>query len=185
MAMLDDAPPTPSLRHLLCVGEALPPELCRTVLQSTVFPHAALHNLYGPTEADMTHWPAPMRGTADALESLASAVPIGRPAAGAEVLLLDESMAAVPAGEVGEICFRGRGVARGYLNLPEQTAAAFVSTPSGRVYRTGDLGRRDGAGMLHFVGRRDSQVKLRGVRIELGEVEAALRHCAGVEQAAV
>ncbi len=115
-------------------------------------------------------------------------LPIGRPLAGVRVYLLDEAGEPVPDGAAGELHVGGAGVARGYLNRPELTGRRFVASPfvpGDRLYRTGDLGRRRGDGELEFLGRRDFQVKVRGLRIELAEIEAALRRVPGIRDAVV
>src|SRR5438477_12950241 len=115
--------------------------------------------------------------------SLARANPdtIGNPLHGYRLHLLDHGLRPVPPDEVGDICIAGVGVARGYIGLPEQTRARFVPDPfappgeaDASIYRTGDLGRVDPEGNLEFLGRSDSQVKLRGFRVELAEIESAL-----------
>jgi acyl-coenzyme A synthetase/AMP-(fatty) acid ligase len=114
--------------------------------------------------------------------------PIGFAVEGKEVLLLDEERRPVGPGEVGEIAVRSRYLATGYLNQPELTAAAFLPDPEGgerRIYLTGDLGRRNSDGSLVHMGRRNSMVKVRGQRVELGAVEHALRTCPGVIEAVV
>jgi amino acid adenylation domain-containing protein len=142
-------------------------------------------NQYGPTECTMTstYFRVP--------EELGTeAVPLGEPIPNGSVFLLDAALDAVPVGGVGEILLGGPGLACGYLGRPELTAAAFLPNPFGvvpgaRVYRTGDLGRRSPDGRLHFLGRRDGQVKVRGVRIELESVESVLRQYPGMRDAAV
>ncbi|MEL7328708.1 MAG: non-ribosomal peptide synthetase, partial [Cyanobacteria bacterium J06559_1] len=104
----------------------------------------------------------------------AGSVPIGQPAAGADIYLLDGQLNRVPLGSVGEICIGGPGLARGYLNRPELTAQRFVMRAGERLYRTGDLGRWNQRGRLVYLGRCDRQVKIHGIRIELGEIEAVL-----------
>ncbi|WP_010163251.1 non-ribosomal peptide synthetase [Sphingomonas sp. PAMC 26617] len=169
---LDDLGDTalPSLRHVYCSGEALP-----RVVQDR-FPKglAALHNLYGPTEAaiDVTAW------TCSAADPWAT-VPIGRPVANTAIHILDARMAPVPIGAIGELYIGGVQVAQGYWNRPALTAAAFVPdpfaiVPGARLYRTGDLARFLAEGAIDFCGRADRQVKLRGFRIEPGEIEAVL-----------
>ncbi|WP_375382637.1 amino acid adenylation domain-containing protein [uncultured Sphingomonas sp.] len=129
---------------------------------------AEVWNMYGPTEA--TVW-----ATAFRVMPGTGPVPIGGPMAGASVEVVDQDIQPMPVGGIGEIVIGGIGVARGYRNRPDLTAARFVTTNEGeRVYRTGDLGRVDEAGTLFCLGRLDDQVKIRGFRIELGDVEAAL-----------
>jgi acyl carrier protein len=106
-------------------------------------------------------------------------VPIGRPIDNTEVYILDDRQEPVPIGAVGELYIAGHGLARGYLNRPDLTAAKFVANPfrgqaGGRMYRTGDRGRHRSDGTIEYVGRIDSQLKIRGFRVELGEVESAL-----------
>ena len=108
-----------------------------------------------------------------------ASVPIGVPTSNTEVLLLDENLKPVKVGEIGEICCGGHGLARGYINLPDMTAEKFLEHPmsSGeRIYRSGDLARWSGNGILYFEGRRDRQVKIRGFRIELTGIETTIRH---------
>jgi amino acid adenylation domain-containing protein/non-ribosomal peptide synthase protein (TIGR01720 family) len=140
----------------------------------------ALYNLYGPAEVTVlaSGCRVPPRGTAAA----ATPPPIGRPIANARIHLLDGHLQLVPLGAPGEIAVGGPGLARGYLGRPKLTAERFVpdpfaalrGEPGARLYRTGDLARRLGDGTLDFLGRADRQVKIRGVRIEPGEIEAAL-----------
>ncbi|MFG1794458.1 amino acid adenylation domain-containing protein [Nocardia sp. NPDC049149] len=158
-----------TLRHVPVGGEALPGEVADRF--ATVF-DAELRNHYGPTEAvvSSTHM------TVDGPQGT-GIVPIGIPNRNVYLYILDEALQLVPSGVVGEIYLGGRQLARGYLERPSLTAERFVADPflpGGRLYRTGDLARRDAAGVVEFVGRADEQVKVRGHRIELGEVEAAL-----------
>jgi amino acid adenylation domain-containing protein len=169
-----------SLRDVVCSGEALDADLVVAFQQRLA---ARLHNLYGPTEAavDVTYWECP-RGFAG------DPVPIGRPIHNIQVYVLDDELSSKPVGVEGELYLGGVGLARGYLDRPALTAAAFVPdpfTPGGRLYRTGDLARVDRAGDLNYLGRRDSQVKVRGHRVELGEIEAVLRTHPHVSSAAV
>ena len=171
-----------SLRRVIVSGEALSGELVRR-FRARFGDRVELHNLYGPTEAavDVTWWPA-------ARESGARPVPIGHPVANTRIHLLDAAGGEAPAGVAGELCIGGVQVARGYWRRPDLTAARFVPDPwspepGGRLYRTGDLARRLPEGAVDFLGRLDHQVKVRGVRIELGEVEAALSACPGVREA--
>jgi len=167
------------LRLRLCGGETLPRELADQLSE----PGAALWNLYGPTET--TVWSA-----AGVVSSGTGPVEIGPPVDHTRLYVLDERMAPVPVGVVGEVYIAGRGVARGYHGQPRLTARAFLpdpwaDAPGARMYRTGDLGRwREGSG-LELIGRTDHQVKIRGFRIECGEVEAVLRAHRDLRQAAV
>jgi amino acid adenylation domain-containing protein len=147
-----------------------------------LFPRLRLHNEYGPSET-VVGCTIHTVGT----EPVATAVPIGRPIAATTVLVADDDGRPCAGGAVGELCIGGPGVALGYIERPGQTAQAFVPAAAGhgeRLYRTGDFVREDEDGVLHYVGRRDSQVKVRGVRIELGEVQARLEGLPGVAQAA-
>ncbi|WP_240490670.1 AMP-binding protein, partial [Amycolatopsis vancoresmycina] len=140
----------------------------------------ALVNEYGPTEA--TVWASYRRFDAP------GPVSIGGPVPGARLYVLDDRRQPVPDGTQGELYIGGRGVARGYFGRPDATAAVFVEDPfaeGARMYRTGDIVRRDADGQLEFLGRRDHQVKIRGHRVELGAVEAALRTVPGIDDAVV
>ncbi|MFN7770234.1 MAG: non-ribosomal peptide synthetase, partial [Planctomycetaceae bacterium] len=149
-------------------------------------PQCRLHNHYGPAE---THVVTACTLPSDPCDWPQQAT-IGTPIQGIQAYVLDDSLRLMPLGAVGELCFSGAGVNRGYLNAPEETAARFVpdpwsERPGERLYRTGDLGRwrRDGA--LDFLGRIDQQVKIRGVRVEPAEVERAILAQVGAGQAAV
>ncbi|MGP3955770.1 amino acid adenylation domain-containing protein [Nonomuraea sp. 3N208] len=168
-----------SLRDVMCSGEALPADLAGRFHDLL---GARLHNLYGPTEAavDVTAWTC-RPGWAEAR------VPIGGPIDNIAVHVLDEAMQPAPVGVPGELHIGGVGLARGYLGRPELTAERFVPNPygAGRLYRTGDVVRRRADGTLDYLGRRDHQVKIRGHRIEPGEVESVLLEHPGVRAAAV
>jgi natural product biosynthesis luciferase-like monooxygenase protein len=166
------------LDRLLIGGEAFPPDLAR-LLETTV--QGKVLNMYGPTET--TIW-----STVHELDGIVDQVPIGRPLANTDVLVLDPAGEPVPPGALGELCLGGEGVTRGYLDRLELTAARYVpyryvTDRDARLYRTGDLVRWDEEGNLEFHGRLDQQVKLRGHRIELGEVEAALADLPEVREA--
>ena len=167
----------PSLRLLFSGGEALSNAAALELKRIT---GARVVNLYGPAEATVS---ATCFEVGD--EAVGDQVPIGRAIDNVSAVLLDEAGAPVPLGVVGEIHLGGAGVGRGYLNRPDLTAERFVGDPladgdGGRLYRTGDLARWRDGDQLEFVGRRDRQVQLRGQRIELGEVEAALAELPGV-----
>ncbi|PWC46895.1 hypothetical protein TSA6c_09100 [Azospirillum sp. TSA6c] len=175
--------PLPALRWVLPTGEAL--GAADAAAWFDTYPDVPLMNAYGPAECadDVAFHPlhsAPVAG---------AAAPIGRPTAGAELRVVDGDLSPVPLGTVGEIAVGGVGVGRGYLGDPRRTAAAFVPDPDGapgsRLYRTGDLGRWSADGVIEWAGRSDFQMKLRGFRIEAGEVEAALERHPAVRRAAV
>jgi amino acid adenylation domain-containing protein/non-ribosomal peptide synthase protein (TIGR01720 family) len=169
------------IRRIVCSGEALPAEARNGVFAR--LPQAQLYNLYGPTEAaiDVTHWTCRDDGS--------SQVPIGQPISGIRTLVLDAGLNLAPAGVAGELYLGGVGLARGYLDRAGLTAERFVADPfddnGGRLYRTGDLVRWNADGQLEYLGRLDHQVKIRGLRIELGEVEAALLAQPEVREAVV
>ncbi|WP_433527969.1 amino acid adenylation domain-containing protein [Micromonospora sp. CA-263727] len=172
----------PSLRRVICSGEALPRELQEQFFAAVP---AELHNLYGPTEAavDVTAWACRRDGDP-------RPVPIGHAIANTRMYVLDRLRQPVPAGVAGELCIGGRNLARGYLNRPELTAERFVAhpfdpAPGTRLYRTGDLARFRDDGAIEYLGRLDHQVKLRGHRIELGEIEQVLTDYPAVREAIV
>ncbi|MFC0432495.1 non-ribosomal peptide synthetase [Kutzneria buriramensis] len=177
-------PELPAVRWLVATGEALPAALCRR--WAAWFPEIPVVNAYGPTECsdDVTH-AVITGGGSDA----GFAAPIGRAVRNTDLYVLNEALCLVPAGVPGELYVAGTGVGRGYLGDPARTAATFVADPFGprgrRMYRTGDTVVRRPDGQLEFLERRDSQVKVRGHRIELGEVEAALATAPGVADAVV
>ena len=142
----------------------------------------ALYNAYGPTETTVC-------ATVHRCQPGESSVPIGRPIANMRIYILDGQGQPVPVGVTGEIHIAGAGLARGYLNREELTAERFVADPysggSGRMYKTGDLGRWLGDGEIEYQGRNDDQVKVRGFRIELGEVESRLASAPGVTELVV
>ena len=172
----------PSMRQVICSGEALPVEMADEFLRRH---GAALHNLYGPTEAavDVTYWEC-RKGYKGAT------IPIGKPIANLQMHVLNEELQSVPVGVAGELYIGGEGVGRGYMKRPDWTAERFVPNsisqiPGERLYRTGDKGRYLVDGEIEFLGRLDYQVKIRGFRIELGEIEAVMGQHPGVAAAAV
>ncbi|HEY0016596.1 MAG TPA: amino acid adenylation domain-containing protein [Longimicrobium sp.] len=174
---------TRSLRRLFSSGEALSAGLVAGVAQKLAGCRA--HNLYGPTEAavDVSYWDCTAAPDRDP-------VPIGRPVANTQLYVLDPRGEPVPAGVPGELLIGGVQVARGYLGRPGLTAERFVPDPFGgepgaRLYRTGDRVRRAADGTLEYIGRTDFQVKVRGFRIEPGEIETALLQQPDVGEAVV
>jgi amino acid adenylation domain-containing protein len=168
-----------SLRTVNLAGEAVPQKLVDRLLAVPTIDRVV--NLYGPTETGYTTF-------ADL--SANERVHIGRPLPGVEIYILDAALRPVPIGVVGELYAAGVGVARGYFGLSAQTAQRFVPNPYGpdasaRMYRTGDLAKYLTNGNIEYVGRADEQVKLRGFRVELGEIEAALLAHPLVREAAV
>ncbi|MEU5793370.1 non-ribosomal peptide synthetase [Streptomyces sp. NPDC047813] len=177
-ALLDAGGLPPNLRTVVFGGEPLRRKLVDRVYAET---GAEVFNAYGPTEGTVfcTLGPVPREGTGEPT--------IGAAAAGARLYVLDEDQKPVPAGVPGELYLGGAGVAHGYLNRPETTAERFVPDPfqgDGHLYRTGDVVVQTGSGELEFVGRTDNQVKVRGHRIELEEVESRLTGCPEVREAA-
>ncbi|OBR47788.1 non-ribosomal peptide synthetase [Paraburkholderia tropica] len=171
----------PNIKRVMCSGEAMPVELEREFIAAHP---AQLHNLYGPTEAaiDVTSWACRDGAGMDT-------VPIGRPVFNTATYVLDQNVNPVAPGVPGELYLGGVQLARGYLNRSSLTAERFVPDPfdaqGGRLYRTGDLVRWRADGVLEYLGRIDHQVKVRGLRIELGEVEAQLLSQAEVREAVV
>jgi amino acid adenylation domain-containing protein/non-ribosomal peptide synthase protein (TIGR01720 family) len=175
-------PALPSLKQMTVGGEALPGDALKR-WHSGPLSSVRLDNLYGPTETTIAAlFHETRHGDSDQL-----VVPIGRPFPGRRIHLLDVDGNPVPAGGFGELCIAGDSLARGYLNRPGLTAERFVPDPFGvpgnRLYRSGDLCRQRADGTVEFLGRLDRQIKLRGFRIEIGEIETALRRCAQVREA--
>lgn len=175
-------PECASLKRIICSGEALSPALrdkCASRLS------AGLHNLYGPTEASVDVTYSDCRA-----ERLEATVPIGRPIANIQVHFLDEYWQPVPAGVWGELCIAGVGLARGYLDRPGMTAERFIPNAfsnrmGDRLYRTGDIARYLSDGAIEYLGRADDQVKVRGFRIEPGEIEKAISDHEAVQECIV
>ena len=160
-----------SLKVLLLGGEAL----SWSLVQELGLPETRILNMYGPTETSIWSTVAEVGGTPRTSEI----VPVGRPIANTQVYIVDRWRRPVPIGVRGELVIGGAGVARGYLNRPELTAEKFIPNPFDAVgsllYRTGDIVRYRSDGTIEFLGRVDQQVKIRGHRVEPGEIEAALR----------
>jgi amino acid adenylation domain-containing protein/non-ribosomal peptide synthase protein (TIGR01720 family) len=170
----------PSLKQVLCSGEALKPS--QVELFGQKLPQSKLFNLYGPTEAaiDVTCWE---------IEPNTETVPIGKPVANTQIYILNQQNQPVPIGVAGEIHIGGVQVARGYLNKAELTNEKFIPNPysktkTERLYKTGDLGKWTEDGTIEYLGRLDDQVKIRGYRIELGEIETAIEQLKEIKQSA-
>jgi amino acid adenylation domain-containing protein len=169
-----------NLRLMLSASEPLPSDIPRTWMSE--FKHPARHvHMFGQTETAGIVCINPI--TSEHGES--QRIPIGRPIANTEILILDEQMNPCAAGEAGELYISGAGVGRCYLNRAELTAEKFITRNGARLYRTGDFARVREDGQLEFAGRRDQQIKLRGFRVELAEVEAALRAHPSIRECAV
>ena len=173
----------PALKRVLWCGEVLPtPTLIHWMRR---LPHVQFTNLYGPTEATSASSYYTVPACPDDPQA---ALPIGTACDGEELLVLDESLRPVAAGEPGDLYIGGVGLSPGYWRDSQRTAAAFIrhpDRPRERIYKTGDLARIGDDGLVYFLGRADTQIKSRGYRIELGEIEAALNAIAGVEESAV
>jgi acyl carrier protein len=168
------------LRQFLLGGEALPVSLASELGEMVA---GEMHNMYGPTET--TIW-----STTHPLSKGETLIPIGQPIANTQSFVLDKYLQPVPIGIRGELYLGGEGVVRGYWQRPELTAERFVPNPfsrthGARLYRTGDLARYLPDANIEYLGRTDTQVKLRGHRIELGEIEAVMSSHASVRQCAV
>lgn len=180
-----DKHPLPSLRKLISTGEAAQLDESLFYAETKDF-----FNGYGPTETCIG---ASFHriDTSRKASYRTNGIPIGRPFANTTILLVDSQQQLVPQGVTAEICVTGKGLSVGYLNQPTLTARAFRSNPYARnksettLYHTGDLGRWNAAGELEYMGRRDEQVQINGMRVELGEIESLLRQQDGIQQASV
>ncbi|HHK9518961.1 TPA: enterobactin non-ribosomal peptide synthetase EntF [Klebsiella pneumoniae] len=171
-----------TLRRVFCSGEALPTELCREWERLTGAP---LHNLYGPTEAavDVSWYPA---CGSELAAVTGSSVPIGWPVWNTGLRILDAAMRPVPPGVAGDLYLTGIQLAQGYLGRPDLTASRFIAdpfAPGERMYRTGDVARWLTNGAVEYLGRSDDQLKIRGQRIELGEIDRVMSALPDVGQA--
>jgi amino acid adenylation domain-containing protein/thioester reductase-like protein len=167
---------------ILCGGEALVSDLSERLLERG----GEVWNLYGPTET--TIWSTLHRVTSNETHGVSNTIPIGKPIANTQIYILDSELQPVPVGVVGDLYIGGDGVSRGYLNRPELTAERFIQNPfdvSSTIYKTGDIARYLPNGNIEFFGRSDQQVKVRGFRIETGEIEVRLASHPSVRQAVV
>ncbi len=174
----------PSLRRVLWCGEVLPtPAL---IYWMEHLPQIPFTNLYGPTEATIasSYFDVTLRP-----QDPKAAIPIGKACDGEELLVLDDKLQPLPVREIGDLYIGGAGLSPGYWRDPAKTAATFLCDPrngrSGRLYRTGDLAWLGEDGLVHFVGRADTQIKVRGYRIELGEIETSLNSVGTLQECAV
>jgi len=187
---LDEVKNCTSLRHVFCSGEALSPDLAKKFFEKFNLP---LHNVYGPAEcADVaTAWTCTSKDNTDS-------IPIGKPISNVRIYILDRYLNPVPVNVPGEIYVGGVGVGKGYVNNPKLTQERFVTDPfvnsaamnfsgtgKAKMYKTGDLGRFREDGVIEYIGRSDFQVKIRGMRVELGEIENVLSEHAGVRECVV
>lgn len=167
---------------ILCGGEALVSDLAEKLLERG----AEVWNLYGPTET--TIWSTLYQVTTNETHGVSNTVPVGRSIANTQIYILDSELQPVPVGVIGDLYIGGDGVSRGYLNRPELTAERFIPNPfdaSYTIYKTGDIARYLPDGNIEFFGRSDQQVKVRGFRIETGEIEVRLASHPSVRQAVV
>ena len=166
-----------NVKRIMIGGEPFPISLLKTLQEKT---NSKIYNMYGPTET--TIW-----STVSELTHK-DRIDIGYPIKNTEVYIVDESLSILPNGQAGEICIAGKGLAKGYVGRDDQTAEKFVYLPQKsdvRIYRTGDIGRYLSDGNLEYLGRTDNQVKIRGHRIELEEIEACLNQVNGINQSIV
>jgi amino acid adenylation domain-containing protein len=166
------------VRHASSGGDMVAPELLEALKE--IFSRAEVFVIYGCSEISCMGctYPVPR-------DRVVERTYVGRPFDGVAVRVLDAALNLLPVGVVGEICFAGDGVVKGYLNRPDLTAQRFIELEGRRFYRTGDMGRLSEDGWLEILGRSDYQIKLRGMRVELGEIEHYLRRAAGVRDGVV
>ena len=171
----------PKLKRVLWCGEVLPTPILRYWMQR--LPGVQFTNLYGPTEATI----ASGYYTVPSMPEENESIPVGRPCDGESLLVLDENLRAVPQDTIGGLYIGGVGLSPGYWRDEEKARKAFLHAPngSGRIYKTGDLGKVGKDGLIYFAGRADTQIKSRGYRIELGEIEAALNCIEDLKESAV
>ncbi len=169
-----------SLRDVLLSGDWIPVTLPKQIRNE--FINAKVCSLGGATEGSIWSIYYPIGEVPEG----ANSIPYGMPLVNQKMLILNAGSKLCPVGAIGEICIAGKGVAEGYANQPEKTAAVFVEHPEyGRIYHTGDIGRMCPDGFIEFMGRLDEQVKIRGFRIELGEIESRIREIENVKECAV
>lgn len=165
------------LKHIICSGEALKKKHIEKCVE--ILPNVEIINYYGPTEAtiDVTRYH---------VIGNEMVVPIGKPVANTQIIILDEKNNPKPVGTVGELGIAGVQLAKSYKNNPQKTAASFIETLDGvRIYKTGDLARVTPEGLIQYIGRIDKQVKIRGFRIEIEEIEYYLLQCPGITDSVV
>jgi acyl-coenzyme A synthetase/AMP-(fatty) acid ligase len=175
----------PTVERVLWCGEVLPTPVLIHWMER--LPHCTFTNLYGPTEATIA---SSYFTVTERPRDQTEPISIGAACGDEELLVLDEKLQQVPAGDIGDLYIGGVGLSPGYWRDEDKTAAAFVqdprtSDPARRIYRTGDLARVGDDGLFYFLGRADSQIKSRGYRIELGEIETALNALDDIKECAV
>lgn len=166
------------VRHASSGGDMIPPEVLENLKQ--IFTEAQIFVIYGCSEISCMGCTYPVSRT-----EIMRKTYVGRPFQNVTVRILDKRRRMLPVGISGEICFAGEGVVKGYLNQPDLTSERFVNIHDERFYCTGDIGRLNNDGIIEILGRRDFQVQLRGMRVDLGEVEYALRQAPGVQDGIV
>lgn len=170
----------PDLERLLWCGEKFPTPALMYWMRRV--PHAKFVNLYGPTETTIA---SSYHHVKSCPRSETEEIPIGRPCAGENLHVLDDRLQPAAPDQTGDLYISGDGLSPGYWRDPEKTAQVFIQHGAQRLYKTGDLARISGDGMIYLLGRADSQIKSRGYRIELGEIEAAVHALPGIKDAAV
>ena len=180
-AHTDESSKFDSVKYVFLSGEALSANLVQRFYELYDYDKVTLHNLYGPTECtvDVTYY--------DCVPSDTDPVPIGKPVYNTQMYVVDKYGNIVPVGVTGELCIAGVNVGQGYINNPELTAERFIDNPfgEGKLYRTGDLAYWKEDGNIVFAGRKDSQIKLNGQRIEISEIEAVISSAESIESVAV
>ncbi len=170
-----------TLKVIIIAGEACLPAVC--TMHFNTLPNVLLYNEYGPTEATVWCTAHQIKKT-----DLSGSIPIGKPVAGAKILILNDQMKMVPSGAIGEIYIGGDGLSQAYINRPELSQKVFVINPYAteeNLYKTGDLGKYRKDGSIEFLGRSDQQIKIRGFRVELEEIQKTIVSYPGIDAAIV
>lgn len=171
-----------NIRHIFVGGERVSPTHIKKAYD--FLGKGKVVVVYGPTESTIYTSAYPVAGNVDIRRN----IPIGRPVSGTQVLILNQERQPVPYGAIGELCIAGQGLSEGYLNQPQLTSELFVKHPYNEgqlIYRSGDLARWLPDGNIDFIGRKDNQLKIRGNRVEIGEIENVIETCPGIREVAV